>query len=220
DPNDDKNVIIEIQGGAGGEEAGLWAGDLYRMLSKYAERRGFKTEPMDVGDGKYTFEIKGDGAYSVFKFEGGTHRVQRIPATESQGRIHTSTAISTSSRLRSKRTRNAAVSRTKPKADVRHAGPRRPGLGAHRHRRGRLRHARPRRAAAARTCAERRPRRADHGPRPRRRGTGDPHVPGPRALAQRRPRAGRVPPRRQGVPPHRPSRRQPCARPAPANAAA
>src|SRR5258705_1697824 len=92
DPNDDKNVIIEIQGGAGGEEAGLWAGDLYRMLSKYAERRGFKTESMDIGDGKYTFEIKGDGAYSVFKFEGGTHRVQRVPATESQGRIHTSTA--------------------------------------------------------------------------------------------------------------------------------
>jgi peptide chain release factor 1 len=92
DPNDDKNVIVEIQGGAGGEEAGLWAGDLYRMLTKYAERRGFKTESMDIGDGKYTFEIKGDGAYSVFKFEGGTHRVQRVPATESQGRIHTSTA--------------------------------------------------------------------------------------------------------------------------------
>jgi peptide chain release factor 1 len=92
DPNDDKNVIVEIQGGAGGEEAGLWAGDLYRMLSKYAERRGFKTEPLDIGDGKYTFEINGDGAYSVFKFEGGTHRVQRVPETESQGRIHTSTA--------------------------------------------------------------------------------------------------------------------------------
>jgi peptide chain release factor 1 len=92
DPNDDKNVIVEIQGGAGGEEAGLWAGDLYRMLTRYAERRGFTTEPMDVGDGKYTFAVKGDGAYSVFKFEGGTHRVQRVPATESQGRIHTSTA--------------------------------------------------------------------------------------------------------------------------------
>ena len=60
--------------------------------AKYAERRGFKVEPLDVGDGKYTFAIKGDGAYSVFKFEGGTHRVQRVPATESQGRIHTSTA--------------------------------------------------------------------------------------------------------------------------------
>jgi peptide chain release factor 1 len=92
DPNDDKNVIVEIQGGAGGEEAGLWAGDLYRMLTKYAERRGFSTEPLDIGDGKFTFAVKGDGAYSVFKFEGGTHRVQRVPATESQGRIHTSTA--------------------------------------------------------------------------------------------------------------------------------
>ncbi len=92
DPNDDKDVIIEIQGGAGGDEAGLWAGDLYRMLSRYAERRGFKVEPLETGDGKYTFEVKGDGAYSVFKFEGGTHRVQRVPVTESQGRIHTSTA--------------------------------------------------------------------------------------------------------------------------------
>ena len=92
DPADDKNVIIEIQGGAGGEEAGLWAGDVYRMLTKYAERLGFATEPLDVGDGKYTFAVKGDGAYSVFKYEGGTHRVQRVPATESQGRIHTSTA--------------------------------------------------------------------------------------------------------------------------------
>src|SRR6478736_4846653 len=92
DPNDDKNVIVEIQGGAGGEEAGLWAGDLYRMLTRYAERRGFTAEPLDVGEGKYTFAIKGDGAYSVFKFEGGTHRVQRVPQTESQGRIHTSTA--------------------------------------------------------------------------------------------------------------------------------
>ena len=92
DPNDDKNVIVEIQGGAGGDEAGLWARDLYRMLDKYAERRGLQTEPLDIGEGKYTFAIKGDGAYSVFKFEGGTHRVQRVPATESQGRIHTSTA--------------------------------------------------------------------------------------------------------------------------------
>jgi peptide chain release factor 1 len=92
DPNDDKDVIVEIQGGAGGEEASLWAGDVFRMLSKYAERRGFKTEPLDASDGKYTLEIKGDGAYSVFKYEGGTHRVQRVPKTESQGRIHTSTA--------------------------------------------------------------------------------------------------------------------------------
>jgi peptide chain release factor 1 len=92
DPNDDKNVIVEIRGGAGGEEAGLWAGDLYRMFTRYAERRGFSTDTMDASDGSYTFEIKGDGAYSVFKFEGGTHRVQRVPETESQGRIHTSTA--------------------------------------------------------------------------------------------------------------------------------
>jgi peptide chain release factor 1 len=96
DPNDEKNVIVEIQGGAGGDEAGLWARDLYRMLTKYAERLGFQTEAMDVSEGKYTFEIKGSnqssGAYSIFKFEGGTHRVQRVPATESQGRIHTSTA--------------------------------------------------------------------------------------------------------------------------------
>jgi peptide chain release factor 1 len=92
DPNDDKHVLVEIQGGAGGEEAGLWAGDVYRMLSRYAERLGFTVEPLEVGDGKYTFAVKGDGAYSVFKFEGGTHRVQRVPTTESQGRIHTSTA--------------------------------------------------------------------------------------------------------------------------------
>ena len=92
DPNDDKNVIVEIRAGAGGEEAGLWAGDLYRMLTRYAERRGFNSETMDASDGAYTFEVKGDGAYSVFKFEGGTHRVQRVPETESQGRIHTSTA--------------------------------------------------------------------------------------------------------------------------------
>jgi peptide chain release factor 1 len=99
DPNDDKSVIVEIQGGAGGEEASLWAGDLYRMLTRYGERRGLKAEPLEASDGKYTFAVKSasgaqpdDGAYSVFKFEGGTHRVQRIPQTESQGRIHTSTA--------------------------------------------------------------------------------------------------------------------------------
>src|SRR5205807_7405707 len=92
DPNDDKNVIVEVRAGAGGDEAGLWAGDLQRMLTKYAERRGFRTEPISAGDGTYTFAVKGDGAYSVFKYEGGTHRVQRIPETESQGRIHTSTA--------------------------------------------------------------------------------------------------------------------------------
>ncbi len=98
DPNDDKNVLVEIRGGAGGDEASLFAGDLYKMLTRYAEQRGFKTEdlslsPADMGGFKdATFAIKGDGAYSVFKFEGGTHRVQRVPKTESQGRIHTSTA--------------------------------------------------------------------------------------------------------------------------------
>jgi peptide chain release factor 1 len=92
DPNDDKNVIVEIRPGAGGDEAALWAGDLYRMLTRYAERRGFKVEPLSTGESNYTFAVKGDGAYSVFKFEGGTHRVQRVPETESQGRIHTSTA--------------------------------------------------------------------------------------------------------------------------------
>jgi peptide chain release factor 1 len=92
DPNDDKNVIVEVRAGTGGEEAGLFAGDLYRMLGRYAERRGFSTEAMGISDGDYTFAIKGQGAYSVFKHEGGTHRVQRVPETESQGRIHTSTA--------------------------------------------------------------------------------------------------------------------------------
>src|ERR1035437_5720903 len=82
DPNDDKNVIVEIRPGPGGDEAALWAGDLYRMLTRYAERRGFQVEPLSIGE----------GAYTLFKFEGGTHRVQRVPETESQGRIHTSTA--------------------------------------------------------------------------------------------------------------------------------
>ena len=98
DPNDDKNVIVEIRGGAGGDEAALFAGDLFKMLTRYAEVRGFTVEvlaqsPAEVGGFKdVTFAIKGDGAYSVFKHEGGTHRVQRVPKTESQGRIHTSTA--------------------------------------------------------------------------------------------------------------------------------
>jgi peptide chain release factor 1 len=95
DPNDDKNVIVEIRPGAGGDEAALWAGDLYRMLTRYAERLGFKVEPLSIGENDYTFSIKSRpprGAYSVFKFEGGTHRVQRVPETESQGRTHTSTA--------------------------------------------------------------------------------------------------------------------------------
>src|SRR3954469_1388680 len=94
DPNDDKNVIVEVRKGTGGDEAGLFAGDLFRMLNRYADRRGFKSELLEADEdgGHYTFAIKGDGAYSVFKFEGGTHPVQRVPETESQGRIHTSTA--------------------------------------------------------------------------------------------------------------------------------
>jgi peptide chain release factor 1 len=98
DPNDAKDVIVEIRKGAGGDEAAIWAGDLYRMLTRYAERRGFRSEvlgsnPSEAGGfNEVTFAVKGEGAYSVFKWEGGTHRVQRVPATESQGRIHTSTA--------------------------------------------------------------------------------------------------------------------------------
>src|SRR3954453_15302054 len=92
DPHDEKDVIVEIRPGTGGEEAGLFASDVYRMLSRYAERRGFKTEPLSVGDGHFTFAVMGQGAHSFFKYEGGTHRVQRVPETESQGRIHTSTA--------------------------------------------------------------------------------------------------------------------------------
>jgi peptide chain release factor 1 len=98
DPHDAKDVIVEIRQGVGGDEAAIWAGDLFRMLTRYAERRGFKWEvlgssPSETGGYKeVTFAVKGDGAYSVFKWEGGTHRVQRVPETESQGRIHTSTA--------------------------------------------------------------------------------------------------------------------------------
>ena len=98
DPNDAKNVIVEIRAGTGGDEAALFAGDLYKMLARYADERGFSTEVLSQsasepgGFKEVTFEVKGEGAYSVFKFEGGTHRVQRVPETESQGRIHTSTA--------------------------------------------------------------------------------------------------------------------------------
>jgi peptide chain release factor 1 len=98
DPNDDKDVIIEIRGGAGGDEAALFAGELHDMYTRYADRLGFKhrtlsSSPAEVGGFKeVAVEISGDRAYSVFKHEGGTHRVQRVPKTESQGRIHTSTA--------------------------------------------------------------------------------------------------------------------------------
>jgi peptide chain release factor 1 len=98
DPADRKDVIVEVRQGVGGDEAALWAANVHRMLTRYAERRGFKTEtlgtsPNEAGGLKeVVFSVKGDGAYSVFKWEGGTHRVQRVPQTESQGRIHTSTA--------------------------------------------------------------------------------------------------------------------------------
>ncbi|WP_053954748.1 peptide chain release factor 1 [Inediibacterium massiliense] len=98
DPNDEKNVIVEIRGGAGGDEAGLFAGDLFRMYTRYAERNRWKAEMMSLsetgvgGVKEVIFMIKGKGAYSKLKYESGVHRVQRIPSTESGGRIHTSTA--------------------------------------------------------------------------------------------------------------------------------
>jgi len=98
DPADSKDVIVEIRQGVGGDEAALWAGDLYRMLNRYAERLGYKVELLTANESEsggfkeVVFAVKGDGAYSVFRYEGGTHRVQRVPETESQGRTHTSTA--------------------------------------------------------------------------------------------------------------------------------
>jgi peptide chain release factor 1 len=98
DPEDVEDAVVEIRSAAGGDEAALWAADLYRMYTRYAERRGLKTEtlstsPNEAGGLKeVVFSVKGEGAYGVFKWEGGTHRVQRVPVTESQGRIHTSTA--------------------------------------------------------------------------------------------------------------------------------
>jgi peptide chain release factor 1 len=98
DPDDDRDVIVEIRSGAGGDEAALFAGELFHMLTSYAALHGFRTEtldasPSDAGGFKsVTFQVKGEGAYSLLKWESGVHRVQRVPATESQGRIHTSTA--------------------------------------------------------------------------------------------------------------------------------
>jgi len=98
DPADEKDVIVEIRQGVGGEEAALWAGDLLRMLARYAERLGYRTETMSTSESEtggvkeVVLSVKGQGAFSVFKYEGGTHRVQRVPETEAQGRIHTSTA--------------------------------------------------------------------------------------------------------------------------------
>ncbi|ABN53793.1 MAG TPA: peptide chain release factor 1 [Hungateiclostridium thermocellum] len=97
DPNDERNVIVEIRGGAGGDEAALFAGDLFRMYTRYAERNGWKTEildsnPTEIGGFKeVVFSIEGNGAYSRLKFESGVHRVQRVPVTEANGRVHTST---------------------------------------------------------------------------------------------------------------------------------
>jgi peptide chain release factor 1 len=98
DPADSKDVIVEVRQGVGGDEAAIWAGDVFRMLTRYAERRGFKTEILSANESEsggfkeVVFAVKGDGAFSVYKYEAGTHRVQRVPETESQGRIHTSTA--------------------------------------------------------------------------------------------------------------------------------
>ena len=98
DPNDDRDVVVEVQGAEGGEEAALFAGDLFRMYSKWAERKGWKVEVVDVahsekgGYDKIVFEVHGHGAYSQLKYEGGVHRVQRVPKTEAQGRVHTSAA--------------------------------------------------------------------------------------------------------------------------------
>ncbi len=98
DPNDDKNVIVEIRAGAGGDEAGLFAAELLKMYMRYADRKGFKSSIIDISESGVggikdaSFEVHGKGAYSLLKFESGTHRVQRVPETESGGRIHTSTA--------------------------------------------------------------------------------------------------------------------------------
>ena len=98
DPNDEKDVIVEIRAGVGGDEAAIWAGDLLRMYQKYTERLGFRMEEMESSESgtggydKITVSVKGNAAYSRLKFEGGVHRVQRVPKTESQGRVHTSTA--------------------------------------------------------------------------------------------------------------------------------
>ena len=98
DPNDNKNVIVEIRGAAGGDEANIFAGDLYRMYTKYADKVGFKTELINAEEGtaggfsQVEFMVKGTGAYSKLKYESGSHRVQRVPVTESNGRIQTSTA--------------------------------------------------------------------------------------------------------------------------------
>ena len=98
DPSDDKDVLVEIRPGAGGEEAAIWVGDLYKMYTRFAERSSWKVEPIEITDSdmggysKIIFAIKSKGVYSKLKFEAGAHRVQRVPKTESQGRVHTSIA--------------------------------------------------------------------------------------------------------------------------------
>src|SRR5262249_44229483 len=126
DPADEKDVIVEVRQGVGGDEAALWAADVRRMLTRYAERLGLKTETLSTSESEgggvkeAVFAVKGDGAFSIFKFEGGTHRVQRVPETESQGRIHTSTATvavmprSRRSRSRSRRTSSRSTSCARP----------------------------------------------------------------------------------------------------------
>ena len=113
DPNDDKNVIVEIRGGVGGEESALFAADLYRMYAMYAEKRGYRVELLNYNDTELggvkeaDFMVNGDGAYSRFKFESGVHRVQRVPETESGGRVHTSTATALPAQAASTSTRRA-----------------------------------------------------------------------------------------------------------------
>jgi len=98
DPEDDKNCVMEIRAGTGGDEASIFAGDLYRMYTRYCDEKGWKTEVVDVTEGtaggykEVIFEVNGDGPYGILKFESGVHRVQRVPATETQGRVHTSAA--------------------------------------------------------------------------------------------------------------------------------
>lgn len=98
DPEDDKNCVMEIRAGTGGDEASIFAGDLYRMYTRYCDEKGWKTEVVDVTEGtaggykEVIFEVSGDGPYGILKFESGVHRVQRVPATETQGRVHTSAA--------------------------------------------------------------------------------------------------------------------------------
>ena len=169
DPNDEKNVIVEIRAGTGGEEAALFAGDLFRMYSRYAERQGWKLEVLSLSEAaqggikEVIVEIEGKGVYSQLKYESGVHRVQRVPATEASGRIHTSTAT-------------VAVLPEAEEVDVadrrqgsahRHLLLGRPGRPERQHHRLRGAHHahpdRPRRLAAGREVADQEPREGDEG---------------------------------------------------------